>query len=641
MFNQSVFDTSKKIESIPQDVDVVFVSDLFSSDHIGGAELTTDALIDESHLNIFRLRSSDVNMELLSNSSSKFWIFGNFSGMASDLIPSIIANINYAIIEFDYKYCKYRSPEKHRIAEKKRCNCHNEMNGKMISAFYHGAESLWWMSKNQMDKYHELFPFLSDKKNTVLSSIFDNSFFEKISELRVKNKNKTKERWSIVGSTSWIKGVEDAEAFCKSNKFDYDVLWNLSYENMLESLSMSKGIVFLPRGMDTCPRFVIEAKLLGCDLIINTNVQHAKEKWFDTDNFDDIQSYLKNRPKIFWNEIQKSFNNNSTISGYTTTLNCIDQDYPFEESIMSLFGFCDQVVVVDGGSIDGTWERLQELSRDNRQLLIHQQSRDWNHPRFAVFDGLQKALARALCTSGFCWQQDSDEIVHEDDYDKIKNLINEIPKNVDIIALPVIEYWGGKDKIRIDVNPWKWRLSRNKPHITHGIPRELRKFDKKGEIFSLPGTDGCDYIRSDTFDRVDFANFYDETGHNMRIKALSGDSESLTAYQQWLDNVLKILPAVHHYSWFDIERKIKTYKTYWSTHWQSLYDIKQEDTVENNMFFDKTWKDVTDDDIKSLADRLKTEMGGWIFHEKLDFSKQTPSIDGTSSHPEIMNNRVD
>ena len=68
------------------------------------------------------------------------------------------------------------------------------------------------------------------------------------------------------------------------------------------------------------------------------------------------------------------------------------------------------------------------------------------------------------------------------DFDKIKNLVNNFPKNVELIALPVIEYWGGPEKVRLDVNPWKWRLSRNLPHITHGIPANLRKFDKDGHV---------------------------------------------------------------------------------------------------------------------------------------------------------------
>ena len=84
--------------------------------------------------------------------------------------------------------------------------------------------------------------------------------------------------------------------------------------------------------------------------------------------------------------------------------------------------------------------------------------RDWDHPRFAVFDGAQKAAARSNCTMEYCWQQDADEVVHEDDYEKILKLIKSFPREADLVSLPVIEFWGNKGKARMDVTPWKWRV---------------------------------------------------------------------------------------------------------------------------------------------------------------------------------------
>jgi glycosyltransferase involved in cell wall biosynthesis len=300
-----------------------------------------------------------------------------------------------------------------------------------------------------------------------------------------------------------------------------------------------------------------------------------------------------------------------------------------------LLGFCDQVVVVDGGSTDGTIEKIKELSKSDNRILLHIQKRDWENKRFAVYDGLQKALARALCTSDFCWQQDSDEVVHPRDYLKIKDLVRKAPKSMDLIALPVVEFWGSKGKVRIDVTPWKWRLSRNKPNITHGIPAQLRKFDEDGMLYSSPGSDGCDYIRSDNFTPIPFVNFYTQEADEIRNKALAGDSTSLDKYGSWIQSICSALPVVIHYSWYDIERKIKTYKNYWSKHWQSLYDIKQEDIPENNMFFNKSWDDVSDKDILEMSERLENEMGGWIFHSRVDFNKKTPSLYlGDEIHPE-------
>ena len=301
-----------------------------------------------------------------------------------------------------------------------------------------------------------------------------------------------------------------------------------------------------------------------------------------------------------------------------------------------MLSFCDQVVVVDGGSSDGTWESLVELAKNEPKMLIEQKARDWNHPRFAVFDGLQKAYARSLCTSEWCWQMDSDEIVHEDDYDKVKILTKQMPKAMQLLALPVIEYWGGSEKVRIDVNPWKWRLSRNLPHITHGIPKQLRRQDEQGMLYAAQGTDGCDYINTNSHDVIPCVNFYNSDIHTVRMMSLQGNTEHIEAYENWFNNLINQLPSVHHYSWYDLERKIKTYKNYWSKHWQSMYNIEQQDTPENNMFFNKKWSDVSDEEIKELALNLKDKMGGWIFHSKVDFEKPTPHIYIEREEPELM-----
>ena len=167
---------------------------------------------------------------------------------------------------------------------------------------------------------------------------------------------------------------------------------------------------------------------------------------------------------------------------------------------------------------------------------------------------------------------------------------------MDLVALPVTEFWGSKNKIRIDVNPWKWRLSKNLPHITHGIPDKLRKFDEDGDLYAAPGTDGCDYVRNNDYSTIKFSTFYTNEVEGVRracmvspsVAAEQGENflrDAVKNYENWMNVMVDSLPTVHHYSWFNIERKIKTYKNYWSSHWQSLYDIKQEDTSENNMFF--------------------------------------------------------
>ena len=188
-----------------------------------------------------------------------------------------------------------------------------------------------------------------------------------------------------------------------------------------------------------------------------------------------------------------------------------------------------------------------------------------------------------------------------------------------------------------DYTPWKWRASRNLPHITHGIPQQLRAHDEEGHLYAMVGTDGCDYIHRESYDVLPHASFYGSEANSFRVKALTGDKPALATYQDWFQRVTEMLPGVHHYSWFDLGRKIRTYRDYWSTHWQSLYNIVQEDTPENNMFFDDEWSNVTDGDIEQLATRLKEELGGWVFHEKVNFERPTPHLTLKLTQPKVMN----
>jgi len=628
---------NSKPKSIDEDTHVVFVADMFADEYQGGAELTSEALIESCPVKIQKIKSKDVSLDLLKSGMQKFWIFGNFAGLNPQLIPSIIGNIRYSILEYDYKYCKYRSPEKHFSIETKPCDCHNQMNGKLISAFYYGAEGMWWMSEGQKEKYTTLFPFLSEKSSIVLSSVFDKKTLGTIKWLRdhVSTTGAERKKWIVLGSESWIKGADVAKKWCEDNGKDYDVVWGLKYEDLLERLAYAEGFVYLPPGADTCPRMVIEAKLLGCKLHVNEYVQHAKEEWFMTDNVEEIEEYLYSASGLFWNGIISMMQHQPTISGYTQTRNCIEQNYPWEQSIKSLLGFCDEVVIVDGGSTDGTWERLQEIAKIDARVKPFQFIRDWNDKRFALYNGQQKAEARKRCTGDFCWQVDIDEVVHEEDYDKIKDIVRKFPKDVDLLCLPVIEYWGGPEKVRVDVNPWKWRLSRNNPKITHGLPKSHRRFDVDGTMYSA-GSDGDDYIYDDTLENVPSITFYSREVDAARIAALQGNKEALGVYQNWLNAVAENLPGVYHYSWYDLERKIHTYKNFWSKHWASLYNHVQDDVPDNNKFFDKRWSDVTDQEIKELATKMKNELGGWIFHERVDFSRPTPWVTMSRSQPQVM-----
>ena len=284
--------------------DYFFVNDLFVEDYVGGAELSLETLVETSPSDkVSKVRSAEVSIQLLENNKDAKWIFGNISQLSSESLEYISnSQIEYSFVEFDYKFCKHRNPVLYRMVEGTTCDYKNTDHGKLITKFMNSAKSCFFMSKQQMEICKQNLPSLNNKNMFVLSSLFDSTFFQFIEKTRQKSKNKNN-KWVVLGSRSWVKGLNETESHCKDKGYDYEILWNLPYGQFLEKLAESKGLCFKPTGLDTCPRMVIEAKLLDCELDLNELVQHQDESWFSK-SYEDIVAYLRKRPEYFW---KKSF----------------------------------------------------------------------------------------------------------------------------------------------------------------------------------------------------------------------------------------------------------------------------------------------------------------------------------------------
>lgn len=286
---------------IPEKADYVVVADMFAEDYIGGAELTLEAILSKCPGTIFKIRSNTVTSELVSKYKDKYWILGNFSNMAQDaLIELVTEDVKFSVIECDYKYCKYRSSHLHLLQEKVPCDCHTQRNGHFVRQLYMHAKHVFFMSAPQMQVYIDLFPNHPATNFHVQTSTFKNETLDKLAELRTMRK--PSDTWAIMGGGSWIKAEQQAIHWCQNQGLKYEVFGGLPHEEFLRKLSTYKGLVFHPAGLDTCPRLVIEAKLLGLQLKLNSYVQHSMEPWFISD-IETCEKYLRTRAKFFWDTI--------------------------------------------------------------------------------------------------------------------------------------------------------------------------------------------------------------------------------------------------------------------------------------------------------------------------------------------------
>jgi glycosyltransferase involved in cell wall biosynthesis len=281
----------------------VFVSDFFADQLTGGAELSLQTLINKAKDESIQVNSANLSVDFVERNKDKTWVFGNFTQVPKDSINKIVEEkVNYNIIEFDYKFCKYRNLQLHETLEGESCDCIETEHGQEVEKFVSAASNVFFMSTTQMKVFLDKLKTLKKSKCVVLSSIFDDKFFDTIKQLRELYSNK-EDTWIVSSSPSWIKGTKEAEKWCVDNNKDYNKMHGLEYKEALITLAKSKGLCFLPTGADTCPRLVIEAKLLNCELELNENVQHVTEEWFNTENLQVTEDYLKGRPEVFWKKV--------------------------------------------------------------------------------------------------------------------------------------------------------------------------------------------------------------------------------------------------------------------------------------------------------------------------------------------------
>ena len=85
-----------------EESDIVFISDYFRNEYAGGAELTTDSLGKTSPSKVFCLKSNNLNQNIITAGTQKIWVFFNFTQLNFELLPSIVQNCNYFIVEYDW-----------------------------------------------------------------------------------------------------------------------------------------------------------------------------------------------------------------------------------------------------------------------------------------------------------------------------------------------------------------------------------------------------------------------------------------------------------------------------------------------------------------------------------------------------------
>lgn len=143
------------------------------------------------------------------------------------------------------------------------------------------------------------------------------------------------------------------------------------------------------------------------------------------------------------------------VSGFTLIRNGVQFDYPFEESIRSLFPLVDEMVVNVGYGDDDTIDRIGALARElgSEKFVVFQSRWPLDDPekkRGGLILSEQTNLALERCNGDWCLYLQADEVLHEDDYGKIKHALrvaHEDPK-IEGLLFDYIHLYGSFDVVQ-------------------------------------------------------------------------------------------------------------------------------------------------------------------------------------------------
>jgi hypothetical protein len=149
------------------------------------------------------------------------------------------------------------------------------------------------------------------------------------------------------------------------------------------------------------------------------------------------------------------------VSGFTFIRNAVKYDYPFEATLRSILPLCDELVVCVGNSEDETLALVQSI--DSSKIKIIHSVWDDNLKKGGEVLAIEtnKALAAVAADSDWAFYIQGDEVIHENDYDAIRNAMKKYKddKNVECLVFNYLHFYGNY-KYVADSRSWYRREMR-------------------------------------------------------------------------------------------------------------------------------------------------------------------------------------
>lgn len=266
-------------------MEVIFVADFFFPETLGGAEQSDGEfinLLNEEGHSVFKIRTNNVTLDDVEKHKEKTWFVSNLMNLNEAIKQEIVnKKIKFFKIEHDHQYlvsrdpspfADYCAPISHIINEK----------------FYQSAKKIIVQTRLHDEIIHKNLKDISTF--VVGGNLWTDFLLDRIEFMLLAPKNDVA---SIMVSQIAHKNTHGAVRWCQATGHKYELISPTHPELFLENLSKNEKFVFLPLTVETCSRIVVEAKMLGCQIITNDKIGAASEPWFSELKGKELVKYMK------------------------------------------------------------------------------------------------------------------------------------------------------------------------------------------------------------------------------------------------------------------------------------------------------------------------------------------------------------
>jgi len=231
-------------------------------------------------------------------------VLGNAQRATPAQLAALAKTGRLVSFEHDVRICRWRGnfpasgDPAHALDQ--RCWCPH----RHLAELYRSARGVLFLTKRQQQVFLANPFFRTAAQAVIGSSLFGAATLERLSHLGSESAARSGALY--VWAPDRIKGTDVARRYCEQRRLKATMIRDKTPAEVLEMMGTARTFVYLPIGLEPGGRMPVEARLAGCEVVVNPNVGVYGEDWWHFDRAGAL-AHLGEAPRRFWRLIERFF----------------------------------------------------------------------------------------------------------------------------------------------------------------------------------------------------------------------------------------------------------------------------------------------------------------------------------------------